>query len=293
MEENKNWWKRGVDAIVDSVGYAFIRTSPLTGPLPSIYVLLSTASGWKSLLIVVGVELIGYAVGDTAVKAIKRKVLPERIIVYGIIAYLATIEGLMLGYNVIPAWTSWYAGTVNVADAIRASVSVLYPFFTLAGAGLFAFYEFMQEGENKLKQADQVQIDEKKAEAEAKRQRRQQEWEDDRSHKLRLREIELGKLQAEQSAAKSAAKSAIESASSQSTADADRRLQLAMLDGYLKNNGLSDEKMALAIGTSKIKTQQLLADLAAKGVVDIVRIGKGKQVTLNGKSEAFRKGEEL
>ena len=119
MSEKKNWWKRGVDAFVESVGYAFIRTSPLTGPLPSIYVLLNTSSGWKSLLIVVGVELIGYAVGDTAVKAMKRKVVPDNIILWAIVAYLATIEGLMLGFNVIPAWTSWYDKSVNLSEAIR------------------------------------------------------------------------------------------------------------------------------------------------------------------------------
>ena len=199
MSEKKNWWKRGVDAFVESVGYAFIRTSPLTGPLPSIYVLLNTSSGWKSLLIVVGVELIGYAVGDTAVKAMKRKVVPDNIILWAIVAYLATIEGLMLGFNVIPAWTSWYDKSVNLSEAIRATVSILYPFFTLAGAGLYAFQEFMSEGETKILEAAQVQVDEKKAEADARKQRKQQEWEDDRSHKLRLREIEIEKLQVVQS----------------------------------------------------------------------------------------------
>lgn len=311
MTEEKNWWKKGVDAFVESAGYAFIRTSPLTGPLPSVYVLLNTSNGWKSLLIVLGVELIGYAVGDTAVKALKRKVLPEKIILWAIGAYLATIEGLMLGYNVIPAWTSWHDGTVTTADAIRASVSILYPFFTLAGAGLYAFYEFMAEGDAKVKREEQAKLDEVKASAqlqledrkleiEERRRRKQVEWEAEQTRKAQLFELEL---EAKKASLHSSLHDTLHDTTivtgnvtgnvTPVTTDETPLQRRKRVAGYYRlNTGASYQQAANDLGLpNKILVSRDLEWLKKQQVLDVVTQGRNVIVTVNGKFDEFMASE--
>lgn len=301
MNEQKNWWKRSVDAVVDSVGYAFIRTSPLTGPLPSVYVLLGTATGWKSLLIVVGVELIGYAVGDTAVKVAKKKIVPTKWILWAIIAYLATIEGLMLGYKVIPTWTLVGMGTVTLADAIQASVSVLFPLFTLAGAGLYALYDHMGQIEGKEKQAEQLkteeiklatllQIEDKKAALEEKRAQRKAEWEDERERKAKLFEVELEAKKAALQPVQPVFTGNLPVTTSEKTGALDpdlREVQLEILPFYQADPSVSLNKLVVATGKNKPTLHKALKNLTDAGVVEIFKEGRGQRVTVNGKYEDF------
>lgn len=142
MNEQKNLWEKFVDTIVDSLGYAIVRFAPVIAPIPSIAVILEV-SGYSAFawFTVVTIEMVGYAIGDKMVESVRRNVLGMNRAILPIIVYALVIEGLMLGYKVIPAWT----GNFLIADAVRASVSMLYPFFTLAGAGLYAFHEYLKE----------------------------------------------------------------------------------------------------------------------------------------------------
>jgi hypothetical protein len=143
--KHKNNWEYGVDLIVDSLGYAIVRFAPVIAPIPSIAVILEV-SGYTlfSWFTVVAIEMIGYAIGDKMVEAVRRNVLGMNKAIIPIAIYALVIEGLMLGYKVIPAWT----GDVVMAEAVRSSVSMLYPFFTLAGAGLYAFHSYLKEVES-------------------------------------------------------------------------------------------------------------------------------------------------
>lgn len=130
----------------------------------------------------------------------------------------------------------------------------------------------------------------KQAELEAYRIELQQKAELDRERAmadLRIKE--------QKAAAKTAVKPATESATSQKPKPASQPTgydeQMAMLTIYQSEPSLSDEKMAAKIGKSKKTVQDLLADLVAKEVVHIEKVGRGKSVTVNGKFAAFKAGE--
>jgi chemotaxis protein histidine kinase CheA len=95
--------------------------------------------------------------------------------------------------------------------------------------------------------------------------------------------------------AKAGGKPATESATSQKPAERSQSTshddQMAMLTIYQSEPTLSDEKMAARIGKSKKTIQDLLADLSAKKVVHIEKVGRGKTVAVNGKFAAFKAGE--
>jgi hypothetical protein len=68
-------------------------------------------------------------------------------------------------------------------------------------------------------------------------------------------------------------------------------IQKQMITIYQSEPTIADARMADQIGKSKKTIQDLLADLAAKEVVEIKKIGRGKSVTVNGKLPAFLAGE--
>jgi hypothetical protein len=121
--KHKNRWERFVDTIVDSLGYAIVRFAPVIAPIPSIAVILEV-SGYSTFAwcTVVTIEMVGYAIGDKMVESVRRKVLGLNRAIWPIIVYALVIEGLMLGYKVIPAWM----GDDTWADAVKASVSMLF-----------------------------------------------------------------------------------------------------------------------------------------------------------------------
>ena len=140
--KNKNLWEKGVDLIVDSLGYFIVRVAPVIAPIPSIVVILEVSKGsYFAWFTVITIEMVGYAIGDKMVEAVRRNVFSLRKAAIPLVIYALIIEGLMLGYKVLPVWTngsSW-------ADVSKDSVALLYPCFTLAGAGLYAFHEYMKE----------------------------------------------------------------------------------------------------------------------------------------------------
>lgn len=300
--KEKNNWEKGVDLIVDSLGYAVVRFAPVIAPIPSIAVILEvsnySAFAWFT---VTTIEAVGYAIGDKMVESVRRKVLPMRQAIIPLIVYALVIEGLMLGYKVIPAWT----GDFVWAEAIRSSVSVLYPFFTLAGAGLYALHEYLKEVQSDTQYEKATARSDKESDAQAerelKRQRQQAELEAYKAKLAQDAELERERVLAElrikeqKAAVKAAMPSATESATSQKVKPASQSTgyddQMAMLTIYQSEPALSDEKMAARIGKSKKTVQDLLADLVAKEVVHIEKLGRGKSVTVNGKFPAFKAGE--
>lgn len=180
-----------------------------------------------------------------------------------------------------------------------------------------------------LAQSQKVAQLKAKAEAEAERLHRieleRQREEDERAERAHTREMERRRAEqamrlqeaaqmAEIEATKQAklidaeskaqarlakARPATESATSQSVRSAKplatqmdtREIQKQMITIYQSEPTIADAKMAEKIGKSKKTIQDLLADLAAKEVVEIEKIGRGKSVTVNGKFPVFVAGE--
>lgn len=296
MADQKGAWERGVDWTADNLGYAIVRFSPLVGAFPSIGTILASAEAKGiAVFIVVGIELVGYALGDAAVKAFENKTLPSRTIQIIVGMYLACIEGLMLGYSVIPAWTAWYAGTASIATAVQATASIIYPFFTLAGAGLYAFHKYLdmkkEEGDRERAKVEEEEKQRKANSYDLELERQRAELE---AYKLKLtQDLELKRVER---LAKVEKRSPIPPPVKEEKEDRpapvpDRELQLAALFQFEANPKISDSKLAEALGCSKRKAQGLVDELSQLGVIEIEKLPKGKVVTLNGNSEAFKKGE--
>ena len=294
MSNYRSW----LDSCVNNIGYTIVRLAPIIAPLPALATLLdATDYAIYAWFVVFGVELTGYAIGEQSVKAIRLQVFKIRNLVWALAVYGIVIEGLMLGYKVLPAWAEWYAGRISLSLAIQAGVGVLYPAFTLAGAILFAFHEYLEEV-----QADRAHA--KKAE----REQNAYAVEDDRHFEQQRRQIELDAMKAklaqdaeiEREKALSSirmkeAKTASQPATSrkrqpakkQATASDARQIQMRMIPIYQREPDISDIRMAAEIGKSKKTIQDLLADLVAKEVVHVERRGRGKIVTVNGRYEEF------
>jgi|GEM_PF-2595311 len=300
----KNGWEKGVDLIVDSLGYATVRFAPVIAPIPSIAVILEvsnySAFAWFT---VVTIEMVGYAIGDKMVEAVRRKVLPMRQAMIPLIVYAIIIEGLMLGYKVIPAWT----GDFLWADAIRSSVPMLYPFFTLAGAGLYAFHEYLKEiqidtqYEKDTARADQ-ELD-TQSDRELKRQRQQVDLD---AYKAKLtqdveldRERALAGLRIKEK--KAAVKLSDKDTKNLSTGGelsggnfpesvekvSGESLGKKLVMYYKANPGAKFEDAAMHVGWSVPAVSKEISTLVGIGVFDAVKEGRRKVVTVNGRHEEY------
>ncbi len=144
------------------------------------------------------------------------------------------------------------------------------------------------EREQQLRIQEQAQL----AEIEAKKRAALMESEA-KAEAIRL--AATAKVERAKAGGKPATESATESATSQKSVERSQSTsyddQMAMLAIYQSEPALSDEKMAAKIGKSKKTIQDLLADLSAKEVVHVEKVGRGKTVTVNGKFAAFKAGE--
>lgn len=300
----KNTWEKGVDLIVDSLGYAVVRFAPVIAPIPSIAVILEvsnySAFAWFT---VTTIEAVGYAIGDKMVESVRRKVLPMRQAIIPLVVYALVIEGLMLGYKVIPAWT----GDFLWAEAIRSSVSVLYPFFTLAGAGLYALHEYLKEVQSDTQyEKDMARSDKEsdaQAERELKRQRQQAELEAYRAKlaqdadlerqrvlaELRIKEqkataklseIDIKKLSTGGRSVEEDFPESVEKVSSES-------LGKQLVIYYKANPGAKFEDAAKHVGWSVPAVSKEISSLVDSGVFDAVKEGRRKVVTVNGRHEEY------
>lgn len=178
---HKTGYKGFLDTGVGNVGYTLIRLAPIMAAIPAMLSLLRSADySAYAWFLVGGVELTGYALGELTVRALQKKVITWKQALWPLGIYGLVIEGLLLGYDVIPAWANWYEEKIEVAEVIRSSVSVLLPFFTLTGAGMLAIHDYLE----------QITADEEYTK-EVSRQRDGISWQDDRAFKLAERELKL------------------------------------------------------------------------------------------------------
>lgn len=138
--------KRYFDTFIDAIGYVIIKASPVIAAFPAAITILEAAGYTLEAWIKVGgVEFMGYAIGHAAVDMVRRKWLTLRQVAIGIGVYCLVIEGMLLGYDVAPAWNSWLNGQGSFAEAAQSTVSLLLPAFTLAGAALYAYWQYKEE----------------------------------------------------------------------------------------------------------------------------------------------------
>lgn len=153
MYEEKNWWERFVDIIVDSLGYLVTRLALIVSPIPVIVVLLESMNyEWYAYPLVVSIEIIGYALGDKVFEGIRLKVLTIRQSIIPLAIYTVVVEALMLGYRVLPEWVNPEATT---AEAIVATAAIFYPVMTLFGAFLYAFHLYLNQIKRQQKLHDE------------------------------------------------------------------------------------------------------------------------------------------
>lgn len=270
-------YRNKLDTGVNNIGYTIVRLAPIIAPLPALATLLdATNYAVYAWFVVFGVELTGYAIGEQSVKAIRLQVFTIRQLVWALVVYGLVIEGLMLGYKVLPAWAEWYAGNIDLSHAIQAVVGVLYPAFTLAGAILFAFHEYLEEVQADRKRAKAVE-DEAAATAN----------DDERAFDNRRRQIQLDKMEAQAALdielAREKAMSAIRAKAAKSVQkavkkseklDTDKRpkkqvIMKRMIDHYRENPHLAHRDMANLVGVSKSTVANYLDELGRNEIVHV------------------------
>lgn len=280
-------YRNKLDTGVNNIGYTIVRLAPIIAPIPALATLLdATNYAVYAWFVVFGVELTGYAIGEQSVKAIRLQVFKVRHLVWALVVYGIVIEGLMLGYKVLPAWAEWYAGRIDLSHAIQAVVGILYPAFTLAGAILFAFHEYLEEVQTDREHAKLV-----RRESEATAQ------EDDREFERQRRQIELDAMrqkalqdaEIEREKALSAirikeAKTAQKGAQKDESANGQRRpkkevVMRRMIDHYRENPLIGQRDMANLVGVSKGTVSNYLGELGRQGIVHVN--GSGVEVIGN------------
>lgn len=283
QEDKKTWhWRDVVDLVVDDwIGYTVIRLAPLAAPLPAIATLLDAGNyAFYIWLTVFGIELTAYALGDQLVKGVRLGVLNIKKGAIGLGIYAVAIEGLLLGYKVIPAWATWDGTAATIANPIRASSSILYPFFTIGGSILFAFHLYLQLVEERQKKQD-IKQDE----------RDDLTWEDERQYRLQQQAIELRKLSRMPVAsivkALPEASTTGESVASEPTKLADESFGKRLVRYIKEHPGALQEDTAKALGVSVATVSREIKELTAKGVFDATKEGRRVVVTVNGNHQAY------
>jgi hypothetical protein len=280
-------YRNNLDVGVNNIGYTIVRLAPIIAPAPALATLLdATDYAMYAWFVVVGVELTGYAIGEQSVKAIRLGVFTLKNLVAALVVYGLVIEGLMLGYKVLPAWAEWYAGEIDLSHAIQALVGVLYPAFTLAGAILFAFHEHLEEvqAERDYNRTVAQTVGEQDAtdDREYKRQEREIELEAKRAKALLDAKIEEQKALAAIRIKEQ--KSLAKSPKSDSGRDSKRDSRIKnpidyerIVIDYFTDNPLTPQREAAeATGISQAKISKTLKDLESRKIIH--RNGNGVEV---------------
>jgi hypothetical protein len=272
-------YRTKLDGGVNNVGYTIVRIAPIIAPIPALATLLD-ATGYAvyAWFVVAGVELTGYAIGEQLVRAIRLGVLSLKISAIPLLIYGLVIEGLMLGYKVIPAWAGWQAGTVDTSHAIQASVGILYPFFTLAGAVLFAFHEYLQSVEH-----------DKDYDKETERERDTLLWQDDRDYRNREREVKLSlKVSKTQPKMLSVTVSPEVDTFAESVDESvDESLGKQIVRYFVDHPGALLEDVAGHVGKSVPVVSKEIKGLVDNGALHKEKQGRRQVVTVNGNHEAY------
>lgn len=301
-------YKNNLDTGVNNIGYTIVRIAPIVAPIPALATLLdATNYALYAWFVVFGVELTGYAIGEQLVRAIRLGVLSLKISAIPLTVYGLVIEGLMIGYKVAPAWAGWYAGKVDTSHAIQAGVGILYPFFTLAGAVLFAFHEYLErtqgdeDYEKQSSRRDRETDDE--LERELKRLRAEAELE---AYRLKLsqdaeleREKALTDLRIKEQKAAAKVSETVSKSNVSIVATPEKGFQETDLETiekaivrFLKSNpGAKLDNIASHVGTTTGNVSKKITMLVDKEVLHEERQGNRRVVTVNGRHEEYLAGK--
>lgn len=271
-----------VDKVVDHwIGYTIIRFAPLAAPLPAIATLLEASHyAFYIWLTVFGIEFTAYALGDQLVKAVRLGVLSLKQSALGLAVYALAIEGLLLGYKVVPAWAEWDGTTVTIAKPIQASGSVLYPLFTIGGSILFAFHLYLQT------------VEERRKIAEAKEdQRADVTWEDDRQFRLKRQDLELKTLAKQSQATIKQLSTTLSiggaTVAEQFPAASQESIGKRIVRYYIDNPGAKMEQCAVALGTTVPTVSKEVKTLLADEVLHGRKEGRRLMLEVNGNHQAY------
>jgi len=267
--------KKIFDNLIDGLGYVMVRTSPVIGAFPAASTILqSTGYTVHSWILVGGVEFMGYAIGHVAVIMVRRKWVTWKQAMIPIGIYALMIEGLLLGYEVIPSIQAWQIGKESFAHATQAGVSMLLPFFTLAGAGLYAIHQKLTEVDDE-ESTDKIRvrsIDDAKAEIDLDIYRKNAELQlliAQESAEVRNK-IRLSKASKPDSGSDS------ENQKSDSGIKKVIDYDKIVIDHY-RSNPLDNQRIAAdTTGISQPKISKTLKDLESRGIIH--RNGNGVEV---------------
>ena len=300
MSNKKTGYRGALDAIVDGVGYTIIRIASVAGAIPAMATVLH-ASGYAvyAWFVIVCVELVGYAIGEVTVRALQKGIINRRQAIWPIGIYAVVIEGMMLGYEVLPAWARWYAGELTSDGAIRSSVAILLPFFTLSGAALLAIKEHID-----------ALVEDEEWTKEIERKRDDINWEDDRAFKLAEREIKLSAKQTQALAKYGAGKvteivtetvtpvveTVTASTISQETVTVTPTISQEnipetvgkrIVRHLVAHPNLDGAALAAALGVSKATVSREIKPLLATEVLHSERDGRSLRLSVNGGHEKY------
>lgn len=282
QDTEKRTYRDHIDRLVDNwIGYTIIRFAPLAAPLPAIATLLEASDyAFYIWLTVFGIEFTAYALGDQLVKGVRLGVLTLKQGAVGLGIYALAIEGLLLGYKVIPAWAGWDGTAATIAKPVQATGSILYPLFTIGGSILFAFHLYLKVVEERRNLADQ------KAE-----QRDDLSWEDDREFKLKQRDIELRKL------AKASRESVVqvlnntstsgESLQNVATVPVPASIGKQIVRYLIDHPGALQDEIAGALDVSVSTISREMKALTTDGVLHTEKIGRRLVASVNGGHQAY------
>jgi len=185
-------YKTILDSGVNAIGYTIVRVAPVAAPLPALTKLLD-AQGYSmaAWFTVFGIEIIGYAIGELAVQFVRRNLATWKQAALPLAIYSAVIEGLLIGYVVAPAIADYNAGAIDAGLLIQACVAILYPFFTLSGAALFALHQYLANIDESEAYDRQLERERENERYRLEVDREQREWEAKQRQKERDHEAKL------------------------------------------------------------------------------------------------------
>lgn len=140
------WAKTIFDSIINGIGYVIVHAAPVAAAFPaSVSILRATNYATDAWFIVAGVEAVGYTAGHFALPVYRRGWLSVRQIIAAFAIYGIGIEGMILFYDVVPAFHAWYYQAESFTRFAQSLVALIFPLFTIMGAAIFALIAMLNE----------------------------------------------------------------------------------------------------------------------------------------------------
>lgn len=270
-------YRSGLDSTVNSIGYTIVRVAPVAAPLPALTKLLD-AQGYSlaAWFTVFGIEIIGYAIGELAVQFVRRGLATWRQAVWPLAIYSAVIEGLLIGYVVAPAIANYQTETINTGALIQACVAVLYPFFTLSGAALFALHQYLADLDESEAYERGLERERERERYRLEAERNQREWEAQQRQKEREAEAKLAIRLAKAEGAKRGPVDSKPDSKPDSESPKRENQEVVVINYYRDNPRAPQRKAALDTGISQSQISKILRDSESRGIIH--RNGKGVEI---------------